>query len=238
MLPEQAAKPSTQTVDRTVMPKSSAPGQYSTPVAVRHRFQNGLSLLHVEKRGIPLVAVGMLLSAGAMRDPADRPGLAHMTAAMLLEGTVTRSSQQIAGEMEFLGAHLGSTAAREHASLSVEALTSHWRKALDLMADVARNATFPTRELERVRNERLADLKRVADEPNLIAQRASRALLYGPESAYGHPLTGTEQAVSAVTSEELVGLYQGQYIPGSVTVIVVGDVSNDEAVVQRRGRPR
>ena len=230
VLPESAAKPSTQSVDRSVMPKSSAPGQYGTPVAARHRFQNGLSLLHVEKRGIPLVAVGMLLRSGAMKDPADRPGLAHMTAAMLLEGTVTRSSQQIAEETEFLGAHLDSTAAREHVSLSVETLTANWRKALGLMADVARNATFPARELERVRNERLTDLKRVADEPNLIAQRASRALLYGPESSYGHPLTGTEQAVSAVTREELAGLYADQYVPGSVTVIVVGDVSADEAV--------
>lgn len=230
VLPESTTKHSTRTVDRSVMPKSLASSKFDLPVAVRHQFENKLSLIHVAKPGIPLVAAGMIFRTGAIKDPVDRPGLSHMTAAMLLEGTTDRSSQQISEEMEFLGAQLDLEAAREHVFSSVVTLTTHWRKALNIMADAGRNSTFPARELERVRNERLADLKRVADDSNLIAQRASRSIIYGPEGGYGHPLTGTEQSVSQMTREELMSLYEGQYTPDRATVVVVGDVSTDEAV--------
>ena len=80
-----------------------------------------------------------------------------------------------------------------------EALTQHWPKAFDIVADVLRNPTFPEEELERVRKERLADLKRISDEPVAISHRAIRSLVYGPDSGYGHPSNGTPASVEAMS---------------------------------------
>ena len=187
VLPEESTGVSTSSVDRTTMPKGAAARSFTPPVPRRERLSNGLDLLYIEKPGLPMVAIGLVLNAGATTDPSTQPGLAHMTAALLSEGTATRSSQQIADEMEFLGSHLDSDAGREHAFISAESLSSHRDKALEIVADVAQNATFPPRELDRLRNERLADLKRMADDPASISQRVSRALVFGRESRYGHP---------------------------------------------------
>ena len=168
--------------------------------------------------------------AGAVTDPSDRPGLAHMTASMLPEGTSTRSSLEIAEEMEFLGSHLRSAATREYALLSTEALTSNWHAALEIVADVARNATFPVEELDRVRKERLTDLRRIADNPVAIASRASYALLYGPDSAYGHPVNGVEESVESMERDELLGYYASHYGPECATLIVAGDATEAEVV--------
>jgi zinc protease len=230
VLPQQATSPSASDVDRSIMPKGSAPRPYVPPVPRRERLANGLDLLYVHKPGLPAVAMGLLLKAGATTDPADRPGLADLTATMLVEGTTTRSSQQIADEMESMGSYLDSQGKREHAFLSADTLTSHWLKALEIMADVLKDATFPDRELERVRNERLADLKRVVDDPVSIAHRASRALVYGPGSRYGHPLTGTEQSVKALTRDEMVGHSTSYYGPANATLIVVGDATWDDVL--------
>lgn len=230
VMPEEPKTSSESTVDRSVMPVGSQPKSFAPPVPRRERLSNGLNVLYIEKQGVPLVALGLVLRPGATADPADRPGLSHMTASMLQEGTTSRSSQQIAEEMEFLGSHLDSDASREHLALSADALSSQWPTALELMADVVKNPTFPGRELERVRRERLADLKRMSDDPVSVAHRAARALVYGPDSMYGHPVIGNQQSVEALTRDDAVGHFNANYGPDRATLIVVGDVTGDEVM--------
>ena len=232
VVPEQETSASASSVDRSVMPKGSAPKTFAPPVPARDRLANGLSILSVEKPNLPVVALALVLRTGATTDPPDRPGLAHMTAAMLPEGTATRSSQQIAEEMEFLGSHLDGDASREHTMLSADMLSSHWATALEITADVVKNASFPSHELERVRKERLTDLKRIGDDSNSIAMRASRALVYGPKTRYGHPIVGTEKSVKALTRAELERHFRGYYGPENATLVVVGDVARDEVITR------
>ena len=227
VLPAQEASPSGGEVDRSQMPKAADAGVYTPPIPQRAELDNGLKVMYVEKPGLPVVAVGLVLHGGSASDPIDRPGLDHMTATMLSEGTKTRTSQQIAEELEFLGSELEIDANREHVLVGAEALTSHWPAALEILSDVVRNPTFPDRDLERVRSERLADLSRIGDDPVAIAHRAARALLYGPETSYGHPGIGTDASVQAFTREELATHYQSCYGPNNATLLVVGDVSRD-----------
>ena len=228
--PEEPLRPSVSTVDRSSMPKASTAPSFVPPIPRRTQLSNGLSIVSVEKPGLPIVAFGLLLRAGAVTEPSSKAGLAHMTASMLTEGTSNRSSQQIADDMEFLGSHLSSEATREYALLSVETLTSHWAEALEIMADVATNPTFPPQELQRVRRERLTDLRRISDNPVAIALRASRGLLYGPDTRYGHPVTGTERSVEGLSREDLVAHFAHYYRPEDATLIVVGDVTEDDVV--------
>ena len=229
-LPEKALQASAVPIDRTVVPAAGALPSFSPPVPSRVRLANGMNVLLVRRPELPMVACGLLVRAGAVSDAADQPGLAHMTASMLSEGTSSRPSMQIAEEMEFLGSHLSSEAAREYVLLSAESLTAQWPEVLAILADVAIDPTFPEEELERVRKERLVDLKRVADNPGAIAARASRALLYGPGTGYGHPITGTEQSVEAMTRDGLVSHYNSHYGPQNATLIVVGDVTEDDLI--------
>ena len=230
VLPEETLRPSSSTVVRSTMPKASATPTFSPPIPHRAKLSNGLDVMLVEKAGLPMVAFGLLLRAGAETDPAGMSGLAHMTASMLPEGTSNRSSQEIADEMEFLGSQLGSGTAREHVMLSTETLTSHWVEALEIMADVATNPTFVPEELERVRRELLTDLKRVGDSPVSIASRASHALLFGPDTKYGHPLSGTETSVETMSRDDLVGHFASHYGPQTATLIVVGDLTEDDVI--------
>ena len=196
----------------------------------RAKLSNGLNILTIEKSELPVVAFGLLLRAGGITDPADKPGLAHLTASMLLEGTTNRTTLQIAEDIEFLGAHLSSQANREYAMLSVETLTSHFATALDIMADVVQNPTFPVKELERVRRERLIDFQRISDNPVAIASRAFRALTYGQGTKYGHPANGNEQSIQNMTRDDLTAQFAGHYRPEDSTLIVVGDVSQSEII--------
>ena len=232
VLPEERLSAATVALDRTAMPAAAPARAFSPPAPTRATLSNGMKVVVVEKPGLPVVAQGLLLRAGGITDAADKPGVASLTAAMLAEGTATRSSRQISDEMEFLGAQLRAGASREFATISAETLTSHWRHALEIMADVAQNASFPADEFDRVRNERLTDLSRISDSPQAIAGRASQALLFGAGTRYGHPLSGTEAAVNAFTRDDLAAHHAANYKPEDTTLILVGDISRDDAVKQ------
>ena len=230
VLPQPSLAPSDGGLDRSVMPVGTAPAEFNPPTPTRRRLDNGLSVLVVERRGLPLVAFRLVARAGAASDPSDKPGLSSMTLAMLPEGTTSRTSQEIAQTMEALGSDLSISANREYVSLSTETLSSQWKRALEVAADVVTRPSFPDQELERIRNERLTDLSRIGDNPMTIAARASRALLYGYESAYGHPASGTIDSVRSITRDDVAAHYAARYGPQGSALLVVGDVSEEEAL--------
>ena len=230
VLPESSLSPTATGVDRTVMPESTGQPTFTAPVPQRAKLPNGMDLVVVEKRELPVVAFGLFVHGGGTSDPMERPGLSYMTASMLDEGTLTRSSQQIADEFEFLGTQIFSSPRREHMSMSTESLTRHWPKALELAADLLRNPTFPEFELVRVLREHTTDLQRVRDDATSLAGRVAPMLLYGPQTPYGHPLSGTETGLAGLSRDELQRYYQETYRPGAATLLVVGDVSMEEAV--------
>lgn len=230
--PKKSLHPMTKPVDRAIVPVGGKPASFKPPIPHRTTLTNGMNILFIQKHQVPITSFGVLIAGGGLNDPPDRPGLSHLSTSMLVEGTSSRSGETIAGDMEALGAHLSREVYRECSLMSSETLSDHWPKGLEIMADVVRNPTFPNTELERVRKERISAIQSVADSANSIAQRASRALLYGPDSPYGHPLGGNVSSMQQITRKELVESYNIVYDPSNMTLIAVGDMTMDELVAQ------
>ncbi len=230
VLPKPAQARVTEPLDRTVQPSPGTAPSFTPPIVQRERLANGVEVMVVAKRGLPAVAFGMFLPTGGAADPTSLPGLASMTGTMLQEGTKNRSSRQIASEIEFIGSQLSVETGREQTALEMATLTREWPRALDLVADLLQNPTFPDNEFARVRTRRLGELRRLRDDPTALAGRESTALLYGKDSAYGHPISGTEASVEAMTSDEIRSHFQGSFGPSGAVLAVVGDVSLEGVV--------
>jgi zinc protease len=233
--PQAEVAPASTPVDRTQQPGAGRPREFRPPVPERVRLSNGLDLLVVEKREVPTIAAAVYFPGGALTDPAEAPGLASFTARLLPEGTEHRSSLQIAEESEFIAARLGVDVHREYASATTQVLTRHWPLALDLLADVLANPSFPAREVERVRKERLTDFRRLRDDANATADRVLTGLLYGRETAYGHPISGREVSVAGMAREAMAQHHREMIRGGRPTFVLVGDIGIDEAARQIEG---
>ena len=228
--PEAERTVAPSSVKRDNMPAESPQTSFTAPVPNRARLDNGLSVLHVERRGIPTVAFGLVIRSGSVDDSPQRAGIAHLTTTMLPEGTATRDSGQISDEMEFLGSQIRAAASREHILLTSDGLTSTWRDTLAVLGDVAMNPMFTEHELERIRANVLTDLSRVSDNPATISARATRGVMFGPGTPYGHPQSGGKESVRAITRSDLQAYFKTHFDPGAATFIIVGDLSFDEAV--------
>ncbi len=230
--PRQPVEIGTSEVDRTVQPGPGRSSQFQPPVPQRLQIAGGLDVLVVEKRNVPVVAAGVYFSGGAVNDPADRAGLTSFAGRLLTEGTQSRSSLQIADEGDFIAARPSVGVDRENLMISTEALVRHWPQALDLLADILINPVFPGAEVERVRKERLTDLGRLRDDANAIANRVENCLLYGLDTPHGHPISGREDSISALTREELVQQHDRLILQGRPTFMVVGDIDAEAAASQ------
>ena len=217
-------------IDRSQTPGPAPQRSFRAPVPNRATLANGLSVLHVEKHGLPTVAFGLVVRSGAASDPEDRAGLAHLTTSMLQEGTAKRTSSQISDDVEFIGSHLRAEASREHILLTSDGLASTWRDALEILGDIALHAEFPEHELERVRSNMLTDLRRVSDNPATISARATRGVILGRRTPYGHPLAGTEESIGTASRDDLTAYHGAHFRPGASTLIMVGELSLDEAI--------
>ena len=233
VLPEQGLQQSvTVALDRTQMPQPGNEPSFTPPIPQRHRLDNGLEIVVVEQPGLPLVAFGLMLGGGAIADPQSLPGLASFTSQMLSEGTTGRSSLELAADFEFIGSHLSTDARREFTLLATETLAKHWPTALGIMADMVQNPTFPEHELERVRRELLTDLNRGKDDPNFVAENITPGLIFSIDSGYGHPIHGTESAISSLTRDDVVRQFKEGYGPEGSTLLIAGDVTLEDVVKQ------
>ena len=230
VLPEPSRTHAGSDIDRTVQPTPATPRHFMPPIPQRHRLSNGLELLVLEKRAIPMIAFGLVFKTGAAGDPVALPGLAAFATAMLQEGTATRSSKQIADEFEFIGSQLSASTGRERTIVGAETLVRHFPKALELVSDLLQNPTFPEEELVRVRSQRLTAVRRLRDDATALADQVAPALLYGRESPYGHPINGTVDMFEALSRDDLVNRFRAHYSPEGATLAVVGDVSLEEVV--------
>lgn len=233
VLPEQSLQQSaTVALDRTQMPQPANEPSFTPPIPRRHRLDNGLEIAVVEQPGLPLVAFGLMLGAGATADPVNLPGLASFTSQMLAEGTTSRSSLEIAADFEFIGSRLSTDVRREFTLLATETLAKHWPTALGIIAEMVQHPTFPEHELERVRREMLTDLQRGKDDPTFVAEMITPGLVFSQDSGYGHPIYGTEPAITSLTRDDVVRQFEEAYGPHGSTLLVAGDVTLEDVVTQ------
>ena len=228
-VPETSQPASRNEPDRSVSPGVKPTPSFHVPMVSSSTLGSGLKLLVVERREVPKVAAVLLVKRGASAEPAAKSGLASMTAEMLEEGTATRTSLQIEAELDRLGSHLSAGGSREWSAVSLDCLKRHVPESLELMADVLLHPSFPSEELERLRKQRLDGILQERVSPGAIAGKAVRKSLFGRTHPYGWPVAGEESSIREMKRAELEQFYLRHYAPSESALIVVGDISLDEA---------
>lgn len=201
----------------------------------QERLANGATLVVAQKRGVPLVAVRLLVRAGSARDPHGRFGLAHLVAQVARRGTRRRSGDDLDEEVESMGAELGAGADEDASYYASSGPAELLPRLLDLLLDVAVNPLFRQRELSRIRRREEAALIHDLDEPSSLADRAMVTAAYGTHP-YGHPVEGRKTHLRAMTRTDAVAFHRRWYAPERCTLVVIGAIQPEEVLALARAR--
>jgi zinc protease len=198
---------------------------------------NGLHVMVLEDRRAPQVTIQLSMrGAGGYYDPADHAGLAQFTAANLREGTSTKSTTDIAEQLDRLSATVNATAgmSSEDATLSASALTEHVDAVLDLMTDVLLNPTFPEQEFTRYKTQTRAQLLQQRTIPGFLVQERFSIVIAGD-----HPdgrMAPTPAALEKTTRNDLVLFHRARYVPDHAVIAIAGDISMADAMKKIQAR--
>jgi zinc protease len=203
------------------------------PKPVEVVLDNGLTVLVLEDHRFPVVNMSLLMSgAGPIFDPADKPGLANLTAQMLREGTKTRNSRQIAEDVDKLGATLGATSGfgSTAATIGASGLSDNFDQWFGLMADVLMNPSFPADEFGKLKARQKTALMQQRTQPGFLSEERFRRVVYGnhPAAVY----STTPAVLDSLTPEMLATWHRERYVPQNAILGIAGDVKASEVIAK------
>lgn len=205
------------------MPLSAAeivPTKFTAP--------NGMTVLVLEQHFLPIVEIHALVKTGSAYDPADKAGVANLVASLLDEGTITRSSKQLAEQIDFIGGSLEAKAGEDFTTASARVLKKDVDLGFTLLADVLMHPAFPKHEFERVRSQIMGEIASDSDDPGHVAMKAFNQLVFH-NHPYRWPVQGTEETVGKITLTDVQTFYAKEYLPNQVILAIVGDLSVEQA---------
>jgi zinc protease len=224
--------------DRSIMPKLGPIPRYVPPRFERRALSNGLELRIVERHDLPIITLDLIAKSGETSTPNGKEGLCSIAASLLDEGTKTRDALGIAGALAEIGSSLGAAGELESTTISLTTLTRHLERALELYTDVILNPSFPEKELNRLKLQRLAQLKARADDAEQTADAVFPRLVFGLDHPYGRPDLGTARSVQSITRDDAMAFYKRIMVPGNAVLVVVGDIEPDAITAALEARLR
>ncbi|MCC6765210.1 MAG: insulinase family protein [Deltaproteobacteria bacterium] len=217
---------------RSTPPSIGPPAAAVTMPRVTERvLANGLTVLVSEYHALPIMRFHLLLPGGAAYDPAGKEGVAELTAELLDQGTIRRSAEDLAREVEFLGGQLGADAGTDFSTVGGEFLSKDFDAGLDLFSDVVLHPAFRADELKRTRGLMLAGLVSGRDNPATVAETCYARWLYGAHP-YGHLSRGTEGSVRRLGGPDVQRFYARHYVPDHAILVVIGDAPSADILAR------
>ena len=217
VLPQQPAESHTP-------PPPGPPVTPRLPVAAQKTLPNGLRVIVAKGGTLPLVTAQLTLRTGGAADPQGRAGLADFTASLLSQGAGARSAEQVARDIEALGAHIDANAGWDGTRIDLEALTAKLPQSMAIFADVALRPTFAPDELERLRARTLDSLEVSLQQPGELVRYAAADTVFAG-TPYGHVLGGTPASIKRLNRADVAGFHQAWYRPDNAVLVLTGDIT-------------
>lgn len=189
-------------------------------------LKNGLTLLVMEKHGVPIVSFYAIVKAGSAAEPADQAGLAEITAGLLRKGTQKRTAQQFASDIDFIGGSFDANSEFDYSNVSAEFLTKDIDRGLDIFSDALLHASFPQAEVDKLLAQSVDGVKAAKDQAEAVIFNYYDGYLFGTHP-YARP-GGDELTLKKIQRDAIVKFYQTYYVPSNTILAVAGEFNAAE----------
>ena len=214
---------------RTEPPYTADLPLYSLPPVVSRTLANGLEVLLVEDNRFPMVTARLGFHAGSKFDPPEILGLSETTAALLTEGTETRTARQIAEQAARMGGSIHADSSSDSLVIAASGLAENLPTLLELMADVARRAIFPEDEVALRKQNRLQELLAQRSEASFLADEKFYQVVFG-----AHPYARqdpTPESIERLTRADAVRFRASLVAPNNALLVLLGALPGREAAL-------
>lgn len=212
-------------IDRSVSPPLGEKPVIKVPEIWSSVAPNGLQLLGIENDELPLVSFSLRISGGMLQEDADKIGTSNLLAELMMEGTASKTSEQLQDAIGQLGASVSITANAEYITLSGNCLARNFEAMMVLVTEILLEPRWDEKEFDRIKNSNINRIRQQAGQPNAISGLVFNKLLYGHDNILSNSPLGTVESVERITLDDLKNYYSKNFSPGLSTLHVVGAVT-------------
>ena len=212
-------------IDRSIVPQPGPAPKIQIGKATVNKLDNGMKVIVVENHKLPNVTYSLSLNLSPIAE-GNKAGYISIAGDLLSAGTETKTKAQIDETIDFIGGSLSTSSS----SVSGSCLSKHSETLLGLMQDVLLHPSFPTDELEKIRKQMISGLTSEKTDPNAVSDKIGNIVRYTARHPYGEFVT--EGTLNKITREDLMGYYQTYFSPSVATLVIVGDVTPEQAFAQ------
>ncbi len=198
---------------------------FSPPPIQEAHLANGLRILWAERHEMPIVAMQIAVNRGL--ELQSTPGLASLTATMMMMGTQSKSALVLSDELEAIGAIYGTWADYDGMSVRGQALQEQFPELIAILADISRHPAFADVDLERERAKRLSNLVAMSDSPDTLLEDAIEERLYPEGHPFHAPILGDEKSIRILQASDLVQFHALAFRPAHTTIAIAGALDRD-----------
>lgn len=210
---------------RRDMPPPLASRPLNLPEPFETRLENGLTLILIEDRRLPLINLRLSFRSGDANDPVSLPGLSDMMSHLLTEGTNKRTSRELAEQIELLGATLSVGSSSDFTTIAASGLSIYASEILELIADVTLTPTFPQNEVDLARENTQQMLIQQRAQPNFLASERMAKVMFG-EHPYSR-ISPAPEMLDALTRSDLSSFHHAAFLPNNAVMIIIGDFERE-----------
>ena len=190
---------------------------------------NGLRVITSSRPEIETVSLGIWIKTGSAFETEEMNGISHFLEHMVFKGTETRNTFEISEQFEDVGGQSNAYTAREFTSFYAKMLKGDTELAIDILADLVKNATFPESELLKEREVVVQEIKQTIDMPDDIIFDYLQEQAF-PNQALGRTILGPAEKVRSFAKEKLKAYLKSNYAGENMVVCAVGNIRHNDFV--------
>jgi len=212
------------TVEPGHVPARNGSGDVQVPAHERLVLPNGITLVSMPRRDVPLVAFSAIVRGGVLGEGAAKAGVASMVAGLLEKGAGERNAFAFADAVEGVGGSFNAAAGPESITIRGQFLAREQPLLLQLLADALLHPRFESEELDKLRRRQIELIKAAKDsDPSELIGIYGRAFLFG-RHPYGRPVIGSETSLAAIAAQDVRDYYRSQFGAERLALVFTGDV--------------
>lgn len=208
--------------DRSKEPPYGAEPKLAIPAVWESKLANGIKVMGIENKEVPLVQFVMVIDGGLLVENIDKVGVSNLVARMMTQGTKRKTPQELEEAIQQLGASINVNAGTEDIRVSVSTLAKNYQQTVSLVEEILLEPRWDAKEFDLIKQSVLAALKQQEGNPNSLAQNMYNELIYGKENIRSRNSLGTTATVNAITLEDLKNYYAKNFSPSVTRIQVVG----------------
>lgn len=196
----------------------------------RHKLSNGIMLLIFENSMTPSVTIRGSIKAGGMYEPADKAGLAKITAYMLQRGSEGLPAERLSEDLDDLGAVMNFSSSFQTMDFDVWTLSEHFPTVAAKLSQVLKNPSFSENQIQRLKSMILRRIDLMQDNQSIVSMKTLFANVFPKNHPFHHFHWGTPETVNNVTRQDVMGFYKKHYRPEAVIIAISGDIDAEETI--------